>query len=403
MNASHIDNLLAPMRHETDVTRIHGRIEDIRRARFDVVAPQSALTYNHEHGTFALQSGEDGIVTPTGVIAPNSHITATHTHTAWRQVHERLQIPLAYGTRLRESAEPSLRHLGATNINEVAAVDQRRALYRFLDTEDGLVLRSVLSDRYQLLDNDTAFLAILAGLTAHDLTLNDCEIDGDVTPDRLRLRVAVPAINLAIPELLDGYRMPFSMNPDLPVHAAAQQGEVPPVVWAGIEISNSETGGGAFTICPRAVIMICRNGLTRPVEFRRAHVGSNLSDGVVQWSHETFQNALRLIASQVEDAVRQFMSVDYLRGIAAEMLSAARVPVASPSKAVETVQQRYGFTETESRNILDCFMRGGQTTLLGVGHAVTAAAQLSDDGDRQAEMEATFWQIIRDQRVAVAD
>jgi hypothetical protein len=31
-----------------------------------------------------------------------------------------------------------------------------------------------------------------------------------------------------------------------------------------------------------------------------------------------------------------------------------------------------------------------------MGQAVTAAAQLSEDGDRQAELESQFWDIIRD-------
>jgi hypothetical protein len=34
------------------------------------------------------------------------------------------------------------------------------------------------------------------------------------------------------------------------------------VVFSGFVISNSETGCGAFTLTPRLVVQVCRNGMT---------------------------------------------------------------------------------------------------------------------------------------------
>jgi hypothetical protein len=44
--------------------------------------------------------------------------------------------------------------------------------------------------------------------------------------------------------------------------------------------------------------------------------------------------------------------------------------------------------------VFDCFARGGDSTLLGVANAVTAAAQLVETSDRQTELEAAFWTVV---------
>ena len=54
------------------------------------------------------------------------------------------------------------------------------------------------------------------------------------------------------PALLAGYRTPFT----------GAAGADNPVVFAGFVITNSETGCGAFTLTPRLVVQVCRNGMT---------------------------------------------------------------------------------------------------------------------------------------------
>ena len=44
--------------------------------------------------------------------------------------------------------------------------------------------------------------------------------------------------------------------------------------------------------------------------------------------------------------------------------------------------------------MFELFAAGGDRSVLGLGQAVTAAAQLAVDGDRQSEMETMFWQIV---------
>lgn len=379
------------LRHERNTETLAGKLRDLAAARFDLVAPQASLDVRYGLAAARVHLPEV-VLTDTGVI--EGPITGPMTRTVVRHLAERLRVPVAYLDRLTGDPDEAIQHLADHNINQLAAADTRRALYRFVTTDEGHVLRAVLSDRYAMLDNELALRALLDGLNRNDLGLGDCDVEGDVSLDRMRLRIAVPGVELMVPDLLGDYRMPFSMRPDAGMHDAPAPGETPPVLWAGIEVTNSETGGGAFAVAPRAVIAICRNGLTRPVEFRRAHIGAAMQDGVIDWSDETRRISLDLISSQVADAVATFCSTSYLEALAGEMRAAKGVEVA-PSQAVEVVSRMLELTEGETNDVFDCFARGGDSTVLGVANAVTAAAQLVESGDRQAELEAAFWTVVQ--------
>lgn len=386
-----IDELTTPMRHASDITAIAGRLNEVAAARFDVVAPQSSLTLT-DFGRETNLHLPESLLTDSGVISGS--IDAAHTRTAYRQIMGRLGIPLKYADKLA-AGDATWNDLLCDNVNTLARSDDRTAMYRYLQADDGMILRAVVSDMYGVIDGDQAWTAILKGLMAADIGLGDCEVTGDVTTDRLAVRIAVPTIAAFAPDLFGDYRFPFSMNPSQPVHAAPLPGETPPpALFAGLEFRNSDTGGGKYTISPRAIVPICRNGLTKEVAFSRAHFGERMDEGVIQWSDETRRTMLDLITNQVSDAVRTFCSVEYLEGLINDMRAAKGVAVDQPNQTVEVVQNRYGFSDTETENVLACFMRGGDPTVLGIGQAVTAAAQLSPDTDRQAEMEATFWQIV---------
>lgn len=385
-----LEQLTSPLRHEQDRGRIVGRLNDVANARVDLIVPHKALLVNFEkRQEFALDLPEP-LIRHDGVW---DRLTGDFTRAALRQIAEKLGIPLAYLDRL---FGPNF-DLANLNVNVLGHRHKGNTLFRLLCAEDGWVLRAVLSDTYKAIDNTDLFTAFGQGLAEADISLGDCETELDWTNDRFRMRVTVPQIALAVPDLLEGYRSPWSHRPGSGIHDRAQPGEgLPPVLWAGLELSNSETGGGAATITPRAEFLICKNGARRTEDMvRNVHLGGKLEEGAVQWSHETHLRALALIRSKVADATRQFISVEYLEKMANEMRAAKGVEVTSASAAVQLVQDRLGFTENETRDVFDCFMRGGDSTVLGLGQAVTAAAQLTDDSDRQAEMEDAFWAIVR--------
>lgn len=58
---------------------------------------------------------------------------------------------------------------------------------------------------------------------------------------------------------------------------------------------NSETGRGAFTLLPRLVVQVCRNGMTIARGAMRAvHLGERLDEGPVTWSGNTQDKTLAL-------------------------------------------------------------------------------------------------------------
>jgi hypothetical protein len=92
-------------------------------------------------------------------------------------------------------------------------------------------------------------MAALDGIrqTGVPVTVDGC----DVTDRRMHLRLYSPAVQAMAPHLLANYRSPFD----------GRAGADLPVVWGGFLITNSETGCGAFTITPRLMVQVCRNGL----------------------------------------------------------------------------------------------------------------------------------------------
>lgn len=355
---------------------------DIAAARFDLIAPQSLLRLHEGCYHFVLEL-PDPVVTDTGVIS--GPLEATYTDTAFRQVANRLGIPVPYlRDRLAYAEEPWRNELAAQNVNVLAMNDERGATYRFLQTQEGLVLRAVTSDKFMALDADTALVAIIKGLQAHELELSECEMEADITVDRLRVRIHIPSIGVNARELLRDYRSPFDNRP----------GNELPMLFAGVEISNSDTGQGAFQVSDRAVFQICNNGMTRTQSFRKTHIGTQLEQGVVDWSQRTYDFALGTLTSQVEDAVRTFTSKQFLNDMVRDMMRAKGIMLPSPQRSVEVAQTRFKFTDEETRSVLDCLIKSGDSSAFGLGQAVTAAAQGVTDGERQAEMEATFMEIM---------
>jgi hypothetical protein len=237
--------------------------------------------------------------------------------------------------------------------------------------------RAMLSDRYAIVDNKPALLAVLTAL--HDAGLaGDADVSADLTDARMRVRVSVPAISYVAAEFLKDYRSPYSY--------AGTVDE--PLVFAGFELSNSETGGGAFQITPRMVIKVCNNGLciTKDV-MRSVHLGGKLDTGTIAWSADTQRKALELVASKTHDAVKTFLSADYVEQSIRSLEQAAATPLPEPAATIEVVAKQQGWSDVDTASILSLFIKGGQVTAGGVLQAVTAHAQQVADPERAAEFE----------------
>ena len=113
------------------------------------------------------------------------------------------------------------------------------------------------------------------------------------------VRVVCEQVRALAPALLAGYRSPFT----------GAAGADNPVVFSGFMLTNSETGCGAFTLVPRLVVQVCRNGMTITRDAMRAvHLGERLDEGIVTWSGNTRDKTLALITAKTTDAVGTFLN-----------------------------------------------------------------------------------------------
>ncbi|MEU8952492.1 DUF932 domain-containing protein [Streptomyces sp. NPDC048489] len=351
-------------------------LEDHRNRKLDVVASAGALSF--ENGNVRVE-GIERQITAEGV----SDVDGTYRPTAVADegIADRLKIPVTYLRRMRAENVPLLDE----NVNAWLRQDpNRRFMLRALrgDSAPGAapaegVARALMSDSYKVMDNFDILLAALDGVqkSGHPTIVSGC----DLTDRRMYVRVQSEAVALRAPELLKGYRSPFN----------GRTGDELPLISAGFVITNSEVGAGAWSITPRAVIQVCTNGLTMTQDVMRAvHIGAKHDEGVVSWSEETQRKELAVITSKTADAVRTFLSRDYVEAKVREIEAAAGTPVAEPTKAIEHVTRTLKISNETKDTILSHFIRGGQLTAGGVMQAVTSTAQTLTDADQAAALEA---------------
>jgi hypothetical protein len=326
-----------------------------------------------------------GVTTEPGIFRPTAVFD--------EGVAEKLGIPLAYVRRMR-TERPDLydanvngwihghtvKRLSEPFDDVVAEPDARSFLVRTFRGDDGGegIARALLSDSYGgVADNFDALTAALDGIrkSGVEVSIDSCNL----TERRMYVTISAPSVAALAPDLLRGYRSPYS----------GLSGDELPKVFAGFVVSNSETGNGAFSITPRLVVQVCSNGMQMTKDALRAiHLGSKLDTGVIRWSADTQQKNLELITSKARDAVATFLDVDYVRRCIEQMSEKASKPLADPEATIKIVAKRLTFTEAETKGVLDHFIRGGQVTAGGVLQAVTSYCQQIENADDAFDMEA---------------
>lgn len=365
--------------------------------KIDVVAPATAI--RSVNGILTV-TGSEAIITEDGVTQGDG--TYVPTAVCDEGLADKLGVPVGYLKRLRET-RPDLYdynvngwlhganargHWGSHEagdpaefqfIEDAPAVpaDPRSFLVRAFRGDDGPgIARAFLSDRYSMVDNLDVLMAALDGVREAGVQVNIA--GGDLTDRRMVVRVTCPDVTALAPGLLRGYRSPFT----------GQTGEDNPVIWAGFQISNSETGGGAFTITPRLEVQVCKNGMTITKEaLSKVHLGGRLDAGVVTWGNDTQEAAVTLVKKQTRDAVQTFLSPDYLTGVIGRLEEKAGETVDNHD-TVRTLVKGLRYTDEQADGILAHFTQGGQMTRGGVVNAITSYAQTVEDGDAAYDLEA---------------
>ncbi len=387
-----------------DLSDLAAMLKDQHARKLDMVVPATALTA--EDGVLVVEGAEpvieaDGVTSADGRYRP--------TVVCDEGIAEKLSIPVAYLKRTRQD-RPDLYDAnvngwlrgtgGSPDDDHYSPPDARSFLLRCFRGDNGEgVARAFLSNGYKVIDHLDILTAALDGIretgTAVDI------VGCDLTDRRMYVRVAAPQIAALAPTLLAGYRRPGALghgggwrNLAHVREVAAREGQgypegEEPVVFAGFEISNSETGGGAATICPRLIVQICENGLKITDDILKAvHLGERLDDGIVKWSDDTQRKTLELVTAKARDAVATFLDVDYVEMAVERLEVKAGAPIRNAQETVTSVCKQLRFSDEHTAGVLDHFIGGGQMTAGGVMQAVTSFAQTIPDADDAAAFEA---------------
>jgi hypothetical protein len=360
-----------------DLSRL---LESEHARKLDLVLHSSAI--HAENGSLLLD-GVEHEITLAGVTAKPGRFRPTNV--CDRGIAEKLEIPTAYLRRTRLKAP----ELYDANVNGWLRRTDASFLVRTLrDPNADGVARAFLSNAYRIVDNLDVLCAVLDGVRDADVEAHVTR--ADLSEQRMYIRMEAPSVRALAPTLLAGYRSPFN----------GAEGTDNPVVSAGFVASNSETGAGAFQLCPYLVVQVCDNGMALTHRAARAvHIGERMDEGRIRWSEDTQRKALDLIAARTRDTVRTCLTKEFVEEEIRELQKIAGQPVGDVVKTVALVSQQLKYSEAQRASILDHYIRGGAHNAGGMMHAVTSVAQTIEDPDEAFALEGTA---IRAMRLAAA-
>jgi hypothetical protein len=348
---------------------IHEVLLQQNARKIDIVAPAEGLEIiSADDGWTGLYvTTDESHLDETGVTPITGHYTTSDIFD--EGASDKLDIPIGYLRRTRQQ-HPDLY---AANINGWLDKDPgRKFLVRLFRSESGGtgVARALLSDRFRVVDNLDVLMSVLDAIRATGMEVRVQR--ADLSDRRMTVHLVCEEVRALAPTLLKGYRNPLT----------GMTGEEDPTIFSGIRISNSETGGGAFTITPEFLVLVCTNGMTIAKDaIREVHLGGRLDEGVVKWSDDTQQRSLELVKAKTKDAVTTFLDVDYMTEVIARAEDKADEKIENAADTVKDVTKAAGFTEAQQQSILDYFVQSGQMTMGGIYNAATFFAQTVEDPD----------------------
>lgn len=257
------------------------------------------------------------------------------------------------------------------NTNYWLHKENKNFLLRTFMNPDGSagVARAFLSDTYKPIDNWDIAMTVLNVIKEYPGLKLDA---ANITEERFYMRFTDPNIMYKAPDLVRKY---------------GKEGRDNPGIIGGFIISNSEVGKGGFNIAPRAVILACNNGMTRIEDrMRKIHLGGKLEQGMIIWSENTTKKNLELIQAQAEDAIKAWLTTDYLKDLTGWLLDLKKETMTHPIDCTKNICSDLGLYDESVENILKHFIDNGDSSVLGVVNAITEGAQM-EAPDKQYEIE----------------
>ena len=345
---------------QNPIEKLVATLDEQRARKRDLILPASKLKMTT---SLNMEVSINDALGSSEYFAPNELMET--------QLAEKLGIPMNYYRKMK-SVIPNLL---TENVNGWLDHNQSKKylLRTFTNGEEIGTAIAFLSDRYNLIDN---YDVLTASLDAINQTGVNVEVrKAEVSETKMYLHVVCPEVEQQAEEFLRGYLK----------DTGNAQGNG---IISGFVITNSEVGKGAFEIRPRAVIVKCNNGLIVADEkFRKLHLGATLEPGEVVWSERTKQKNYELIISQTKDAIKTYLSPEFLGNMIEKIARLNEIELTHPIDTVQNVCVELGISEQYRYNVISNFLKDGSgQNGLGIFQAVTREAQ-NMEIDKQDEVE----------------
>lgn len=353
----------------------------------DLVIPSSCLSMKNGNLVVSNPSKNpelDKILYETGIssVDDSQTINLQCLDTIDNNLADKLDIPRRYFEKMRKGHTSILDE----NVKYWFGNNSGNYLLRtFIDKdEQSGVARALLSDRFRTIDNYDILIATLQAINESGLNIKLDTGGADISDRRLYLRFVCPDIEIQAPELLKRYRPNGKDN------------EAGNGIISGFVLSNSEVGCGALTISARAKILACSNGLVKTDEkFNQRHLGAKLEEfSSVDWSAETKNKNLELIIHQIKDTIKTFVSEEFLGRHIQETIEKGSKELQHPLECVKQVTTSLGMSEQKANDVLNIFLKSGDTSAFGVAQAITLYAHTQGDADEQFELEKSAAEVL---------
>ena len=365
------------MKRNLSVKEIINELQQESLLKRDFVVPSTALEMVYGQLRLklpALGGNMPSILKSLNITTPESTLyVTTPNELCHEHLSEKLKISKNYYDRMKDGHEMLL----GANINYWLDKERNNYLLRTFVSSDGGhgIARAFLSNSYKPIDNWDVAITILDVIRKHPTIQLQA---ADITDRKMYMRFEDPTIVHNAPELLQKYR-----------------GGTNDGIVAGFIISNSEVGEGAFSVAPRAIVLACKNGLTRIEEkMRKVHLGGKMDQGQIQWSDRTNQKNLELIQAQAGDAINQWLSKQYLQNLTGWLLDIQSKELEHPIDCTKNICNELGLTDNRTEQILKYFISDGDISPFGIAQAITAAVQDEDNADDQYDTESKVFQLV---------
>jgi hypothetical protein len=284
------------------------------------------------------------------------------------QLADRLGIPRKYYEYVS-----AVEGLKADNVNKLLKWKDERRMVRTLDGN----ARAFLSDRYKPIDHLFVMEPFLEALM--DFKKNR---GGEFNFRAVALSDSRMHLELSFPDITG---------------EVVSTGRGREKVNAGISLTNSEIGLGAFDVRSFIWWQWCSNGAIAESLVRKYHTGRKVGDDdddYAVYSDKTIALEMKAFQSRLSDIFRHAVTDDAFQDVIRKIQRTTEDKVEKPSTLIRNVTRRYQLNEAQGEKILANMASEGNMNRYGLMNGITRLAQEVDDIDLSYNLERLGSDII---------